>query len=162
MATHSSILAWRIPWTEEPGGLQSVRSESQARRKQLSKHTSMGCSLPCNPSIPKPIAANSATVRTSILLTWFSSYTVDFPGGAVDKNLACNARATVSVPGLGRFHTPQGNKAQAPQLLCLFALEPVLCKEKHGMRIQLTAIKTSTRSPLEKARVAAKTQYSQK
>ena len=26
MATHSSILAWRIPWTEEPGGLQSVWS----------------------------------------------------------------------------------------------------------------------------------------
>ena len=24
MATHSSILAWRIPWTEEPGGLQST------------------------------------------------------------------------------------------------------------------------------------------
>ena len=24
MATHSRILAWRIPWTEEPGGLQSV------------------------------------------------------------------------------------------------------------------------------------------
>ena len=25
--THSSILAWRIPWTEEPGGLQSVGSQ---------------------------------------------------------------------------------------------------------------------------------------
>ena len=24
MATHSSILAWRIPWTQEPGGLQST------------------------------------------------------------------------------------------------------------------------------------------
>ena len=24
MATHSSLLAWRIPWTEEPGGLQSM------------------------------------------------------------------------------------------------------------------------------------------
>ena len=24
MATHSSILAWKIPWTEEPGGLQTV------------------------------------------------------------------------------------------------------------------------------------------
>ena len=24
IATHSSILAWRIPWTEEPGGLQSI------------------------------------------------------------------------------------------------------------------------------------------
>ena len=28
MATHSSILVWRIPGTEEPGGLQSIRSES--------------------------------------------------------------------------------------------------------------------------------------
>ena len=28
MATHSSILAWRIPWTEEPGGIQSMGSQS--------------------------------------------------------------------------------------------------------------------------------------
>ena len=28
MATHSSILAWRIPWTEEPGGLQSTGSQT--------------------------------------------------------------------------------------------------------------------------------------
>ena len=27
MATHSSILAWRIPWMEEPGGLQSMESQ---------------------------------------------------------------------------------------------------------------------------------------
>ena len=27
MATHSSILAWRIPWTEEPSGLQSIASQ---------------------------------------------------------------------------------------------------------------------------------------
>ena len=27
MATHSSILAWTIPWTEEPGGLQSIGSQ---------------------------------------------------------------------------------------------------------------------------------------
>ena len=26
-ATHSSVLAWRIPWTEEPGGLQSIGSQ---------------------------------------------------------------------------------------------------------------------------------------
>ena len=31
MATHFSILAWEIPWTEEPGGLQSTGSQSQAR-----------------------------------------------------------------------------------------------------------------------------------
>ena len=27
MTTHSSILAWRVPWTEEPGGLQSMWSQ---------------------------------------------------------------------------------------------------------------------------------------
>ena len=31
MATHSSILAWKISWTEEPGGLQSMGSQSRAR-----------------------------------------------------------------------------------------------------------------------------------
>ena len=31
MATHSSILAWKIPWTEEPGRLQSMGSQSQTR-----------------------------------------------------------------------------------------------------------------------------------
>ena len=31
MATHSSILAWEIPWTEEPSGLQSIGSQSQAQ-----------------------------------------------------------------------------------------------------------------------------------
>ena len=36
-ATHSSILAWRIPWTEEPGGLQSM--ESHLALKRLSTHT---------------------------------------------------------------------------------------------------------------------------
>ena len=33
MATHSNILAWKIPWTEEPGGLQRVATKS---RTQLS------------------------------------------------------------------------------------------------------------------------------
>ena len=31
MATHSSIPAWRIPWTEEPGGLQSMGLQSQTQ-----------------------------------------------------------------------------------------------------------------------------------
>ena len=39
MAPHSSILAWRIPWTEEPGRLQSMGSQSWTRLKQLSTHT---------------------------------------------------------------------------------------------------------------------------
>ena len=33
MATHSSILTWKMPWTEEPGGLQSIESQSQTLLK---------------------------------------------------------------------------------------------------------------------------------
>ena len=36
MATHSSILAWRITWTVEPGGLQSMGSQSRTGLKRLS------------------------------------------------------------------------------------------------------------------------------
>ena len=38
MATHSSILAWRIPRTEEPGGLQSIALQSRTLLKRLSMH----------------------------------------------------------------------------------------------------------------------------
>ena len=42
-ATHSTILAWRIPWTEEPGGLQSMGSQRVGHKRRLSMHV---------PSIP--------------------------------------------------------------------------------------------------------------
>ena len=35
MATHSSILAWRIPWAEEPGGLQSMGRKKLDTTEQL-------------------------------------------------------------------------------------------------------------------------------
>ena len=35
MATHSSILAWRIPWTEKPGGLQSMGSQRVGQTEGL-------------------------------------------------------------------------------------------------------------------------------
>ena len=41
MATHSGILAWRIPGTEEPGGLPSMGSQSWTRLKRLSSSSSM-------------------------------------------------------------------------------------------------------------------------
>ena len=39
MATHSRILAWRIPWTEEPGGLQSLGSQKVRHDEQLTLFT---------------------------------------------------------------------------------------------------------------------------
>ena len=38
LATHASILAWRIPWTEEPGGLQSLGSY-RARHDYMTEHS---------------------------------------------------------------------------------------------------------------------------
>ena len=38
MATHSNILAWRVPWTEEPGGLQSIGSQ-RVGHNRIGRHT---------------------------------------------------------------------------------------------------------------------------
>ena len=45
MATHSSSLAWKIPWTEEPSGLQSLGS--QKSQTQLSDYTTALNIVPC-------------------------------------------------------------------------------------------------------------------
>ena len=39
MATHPNILAWRIPWTEEPGGLQSMGSQRDISNSHTHTHT---------------------------------------------------------------------------------------------------------------------------
>ena len=44
MATHSDILAWRIPWTEEPGGLQSMGWQRVGMTERL---TQIQITLPC-------------------------------------------------------------------------------------------------------------------
>ena len=45
MAPHSSTLAWKISWTEEPGGLPSMGSHSRTRLKRLSSSSSSSSSL---------------------------------------------------------------------------------------------------------------------
>ena len=44
MTTHSSILAWNIPWTEEPGGLQSMGH----KELDMTEHTSKALTSPSN------------------------------------------------------------------------------------------------------------------
>ena len=43
MAPHSSALAWEIPWTEEPGGLQSTGSLKVGQTERLHFHFSLPC-----------------------------------------------------------------------------------------------------------------------
>ena len=38
MATHSSVLSWRIPWTEGPGGLQSMRLQEELNTTEATEH----------------------------------------------------------------------------------------------------------------------------
>ena len=38
MATHPNILAWRIPWTEEPGRLQSMGTQSEVTQSDMTKY----------------------------------------------------------------------------------------------------------------------------
>ena len=43
MAPHSSPLAWKIPWTEEPGGLQSMGWGRVGHAERLHSHFSLSC-----------------------------------------------------------------------------------------------------------------------
>ena len=45
MAAHSSVLAWRTPWTEEPGRLVLGVAKSQTQLKRLSTHRDHGINL---------------------------------------------------------------------------------------------------------------------
>ena len=53
MATHSSILAWRIPWTEEPGGLQSMGSHRVGHDRSNLAHTQRVIIHPLNNKLPQ-------------------------------------------------------------------------------------------------------------
>ena len=56
MGTHCSILAWRIPWTEEPGGLQSMGSQESDTTERVSMHhSSAGKESTCNARDPVSI-----------------------------------------------------------------------------------------------------------
>ena len=65
MAPHSSTLAWKIPWLEEPGGLQSMGSLSQTRLSNFTFHF---------PALEKEMATHSS------VLAWRIPGTGD-PGG---------------------------------------------------------------------------------
>ena len=64
MATHSSILAWRIPWTGEPARLQSMRSQWVRHNWATNTHTQFGC---C-PFPPVTLERFQVSVRKGVFL----------------------------------------------------------------------------------------------
>ena len=52
MVTHSSVLAWRIPWTEEPGGLQSTGFQTVRHNlAHMHRAVSFGCAAETNTTL---------------------------------------------------------------------------------------------------------------
>ena len=49
MATHSSILAWEIPWTEDPGGLQSLGHKELGMIERLNNNDVFQCTQSLDP-----------------------------------------------------------------------------------------------------------------
>ena len=90
MATHSGILAWRIPWTEETGGLQSTGSQELDTTEHQHQSTQMRI---------------------------LSLFTRGFPGSSDGKVSAYNVGDLGSIPGSGR--SPGEGNENTLQYSCL-------------------------------------------
>ena len=63
MATHAIILVWRIPWTEEPGRLQSAAAAAAAKSLQ-------SCLTLCNPIDGSPLGSCVPGILQARILEW--------------------------------------------------------------------------------------------
>ena len=110
-ATHSSILAWRSPWTEKPGGLQFMGSHRigldwvtkthrvQGLRKTHVSHWLVHLAAPARFTQD----GNCGDLRWLQLLPWrlyhLNLYNISFPGGSDSKESACNGETRVEYLG---------------------------------------------------------------
>ena len=73
MATHSSILAWRLPWAEEPDGLRPMRLQSQTQLKLLAAAAAksrQSCPTLCNPINGSPPGSSVPGILQARTLEW--------------------------------------------------------------------------------------------
>ena len=68
MATHSSILAWEIPWTEEPGGLQSMKLQESDTTERLNYHHQLSVLQPPEASLLRLPGNQSPQVKGGLWL----------------------------------------------------------------------------------------------
>ena len=66
MATHASILVWRIPWTEEPGRLQSAAAAAAAAAAK----SLQSCLTLCNPIDSSPLGSSVPGILQARILEW--------------------------------------------------------------------------------------------
>ena len=106
MATHSSILAWRIPWTEEPGGLQSKGSQ----RVGHDWATSHSHSPPFNKQVNVQWVHHSVCVHAPPVVPHSAT-----PGSSVHGTLQVSILEWTAIPPAGGRSNP-GIKPVPPAL----------------------------------------------
>ena len=75
MTTHSSILAWKVPWTEEPGGLQSIGSQkSLTRLSDLTLSLSLNTSVCAPPCTARKILHAATKIQGSQINKFFKNF----------------------------------------------------------------------------------------
>ena len=137
MATHSSILAWRIPWTEQPGMQETQETwvPSQGQEDPLEEGMATHSSILAwrIPWTEEPGGLQSVEVQRvsndwatfTFTILKLGNFTLEiwisgFPDSSAGKESACNAGATGdtgSVPGLGR--SPGAGHGNTLQYSCL-------------------------------------------
>ena len=76
MAIHSNILALEIPWTEEPGGLQSIGSQ-RVRHDRVTKHTHKETTQAVFESVKYKLEQGSEATGSVLALAFISPATLD-------------------------------------------------------------------------------------
>ena len=90
MATHSSILAWRIPWTEEPGGLQSMGSQRDMAEHMHTHTLKINFRLPSTDCKSFPVfSAWKCQLVLAELINWSLFWLVDALVRSVFKYFEC-------------------------------------------------------------------------
>ena len=122
MATQSSILTWRIPWTEEPGGLQSmglqrVRYDGTNTCTAFTFYKCMCIHRYVYIFFFYSLPFTDHCKMLNIVLYAIQQILAGFPGGSEVKASACNARDLGSVPGSGR--SPGEGNGNPLQYSCL-------------------------------------------
>ena len=106
MVTHSSILAWRIPGTDEPGGLPSMGSQSWTPLKWLSSRSKERAKQKCFFLALRYLEHGMERIESWI---WLNIRRIDsFPGSSVSKESVSNGEYPGLILGLGRY-SGEGN-----------------------------------------------------
>ena len=109
MATHCSIIAWGIPWAEEPGGLQSMGRKEPGTTEATHARAHARTGFSQDDVTGTPAAGNLLLIPTVTI--------EDFPGGSDGKASACNAGDPGSIRASGR--SPGEGNGNPLQCSCL-------------------------------------------